>query len=196
MSMDREATQYWQQRKREMMRHNRQSGGGWRQRTPVTFVLIILLALGWLVQVAAPGLNTEVGIYGGRFALIAVSTILPGSFIGLIFDGLFVWLIGSQLEHTASTWQYLVIFFGAGIVGSTVIDVMGGLGGALSVFGVAGGYVYAMAHFNYGGAVRWALFLLVINVVLSGFDLPVLLAMAAAFATGLGLSWSMGVGGR
>ncbi len=194
--MDQEAQQYWQQRKREMLRRNRKSGGGWRGRTPVTLLLVLLMAAGWIIQIAAPGLITDAGIYGGRLALIAVSTILPGSFLGLLFDAVFVWLIGSQLERAASPLQYLIIFFGAGIVGSTVITVMGGVGGALSVFGLAGAYVYAMAHFNYGGAVRWALLLLVINVVMSGFDLPVLLAMAGSFGTGLGLSWSMGIGGR
>ncbi len=194
MGMDREAQQFWKQRRREMLRRSRHGRGG--QGTPVTFAIIALMVLGWLVQNFFPGWLFDASVYGGRLGFILVSTILPGSLIGLLFDGLFVWLIGSELERTMRPWQYLIVFFGAGIVGGTVMTVMGAGAEALSVFGLAGAYVYAMSHFSYQGAVRWALVLLVINVVLSGFHPAVLIGMAGAFGTGLGLAWSMGAGGR
>ncbi|WP_242968606.1 hypothetical protein [Sulfobacillus sp. hq2] len=192
MGMDREAQKFWRDRRREMLRRDRSTRRG--QGTPVTFVIIGLLVVGWGIQNFFPGWIFDVSVYGGRIGFIVLSTILPGSLLGLLLDGLFVWLIGSELEQVLKPWQYVAVFFGSGIIGATVMTVMGAGAAALSVFGLAGAYVYVMARYNYQGAVRWALLLLLINVVLSGFHPSVLVGMVSTFGVGLGIAWSMGAG--
>ncbi|HBQ94302.1 MAG: hypothetical protein C7B43_10660 [Sulfobacillus benefaciens] len=191
--MDQDAKNFWQERKKRMLANSRSRGSaGWNGNHRVTIALIVLEALGWLVESFFPGLLFHLT----RVELILFATIMPGGLLGLIFAGFFIWIIGSQLEMVARPWQYLLVFFGSGIVGATVMTIMGGVGGALAAFGLAGAYVYAMSRYNYGAAVRWALFLLLINVLLSGFQPAILLGMAGAFGTGLGLAWTTGVGER
>ncbi len=172
-----------------MLTNNRsRRQGGWNSTHRVTMALMVLEAIGWVVE-AFPGILPNLT----RVEFILLSTIMPGSFLGLIFAGFFIWIIGSQLEMVAKWWQYLLVFFGSGIVGATVMTIMGGAGGALAAFGLAGAYVYAMSRYNYGAAVQWALFLLLINVLLSGFQPAILLGMAGSFGTGLGLAWTTGI---
>ena len=190
--VDQDTNDFWQGKKRQMMSNNRSRGSrGWNGNNRVTLALIALEIIGWLLG-NFPGLLVHLT----RVEAILLTTIMPGGLLGLIFAGFFIWIVGSQLEIVAKWWQYLLVFFGSGIVGSTVMIIMGGAGGALAAFGLAGGYVYAMSRYNYGAAVQWALFLLLINVVLSGFQPASLLGMAGAFGTGLGLAWTTGIGER
>ncbi|SMC04982.1 hypothetical protein SAMN00768000_1953 [Sulfobacillus thermosulfidooxidans DSM 9293] len=196
--VDRDTKKFWQERKRQMLAGNRSRLGpsGWNSSHRVTIALIAIETVGWILESFFPGLVLHLSESLGRIALIVLATIMPGSLLGLIFAAFFIWIVGSQLEIVARPWQYLLVFFGSGIVGSTVMTIMGGLGGALAAFGLAGAYVYAMSRYNYGAAVQWALFLLLINVLLSGFQPAILLGMAGSFGTGLGLAWTTGIGER
>ena len=166
--------------------------GRWNGGNRVTILLIAVETMGWLLETFFPAAIVHLS----RGELILLATIMPGSFLGLLFAAFFIWIVGSQLEVVARPWQYLLVFFGSGVVGSAVMTIMGGLGGALAAFGLAGAYVYAMSRYNYGAAVQWALFLLLINVLLSGFQPAILLGMAGSFGTGLGLAWTTGIGER
>lgn len=199
--MDRETRKYWEERRREMLqrdRHQRRSSGISRETfPPLTMALIVIMTLGWVIQYFAGGvLGALVSLPGGTIWLMLISTILPGSLIGLAFAALFVWMIGGQVETVAKPWQYLLVFFGAGIVGSVAATFMGGVGiaGSFAAFGLAGAYVRMMAQFSERGAVQWTLFLLGINVVLSGFQPAILAGMATSFATGLGIALATHLG--
>ncbi|AEJ40786.1 hypothetical protein TPY_2626 [Sulfobacillus acidophilus TPY] len=186
--MDRETRQFWAERRREMLRRDRQRRGG----DPyLTYGLIALMGLGWLLQVVFPVWLSQLPMVpGGFFLFMLVSTILPGSLLSLVFAGVFIWLIGPAIESSTVPWQYLVIFFGAGLVGVALSHLVGGglVGGSLAAFGIAGAYVRLMAGWSRSGATQWALVLLGINVLLSGFQLPYLAGMLGAFGAGYGLA--------
>lgn len=197
--MDPEARAYWAQQRRNMLRRNRRRGGGFGSLGPITTALIALMVLGWLVESFFPAALERLALLPpalGEPLSLLVATVLPGSLIGLIFAGLFVAMIGSLVEQVTAPWQYLVIFFGAGVIGALVGRVAGGyaIAGSLAGFGLAGAYVRAMGQFDAGGAARWALGLLIINVILSGFQPAVLTAMFSAFAAGYVLALALDAG--
>jgi membrane associated rhomboid family serine protease len=186
--MDREARQYWKSRRNQMLKRDRQQRGGFSTNMPVTKILIGLIVLAWLIENFVPGILAA--ITGGPVG-IAVSLILsalsPGSLLGLLFTGVFLWIIGSQLESLTLWWQYVLIFFVSGIVGALLSLVLGAglVGGTFASFGLAGAYVMAMASRRVGGVAQWAIVLLAINVILSGFQAGVLGGMLGAFFAGL-----------
>lgn len=191
--MDRETQKFWRQRRNEMLKRDRRARptGG----STVTKALIILLVLGWLVQNLIPGILAPLAGSALSPAIFTIlSTIMPGSLISLLFVGIFVWIIGMSIEAVSRPWQYVVIFFGSGIVANMVIAHFGGAGSALAVFGLAGAYVYSMSHFNQRGATQWALILLGINVVLSGLQMAILAGEVTAFVVGLALASLMHIG--
>ncbi len=170
-----------------MLRRDRHQRGYLGQDMLVTKVLIGLMVLVFIVErfpaVLAPLLASPVGI----LVSMLLSALSPGGFLGLIFAGLFLWIIGSQLESLTTWWQYVLIFFASGIIGSLAANAVGGgaVGGTFAAFGLAGAFVMAMASRRVGGMAQWAIFLLAFNVVLSGFQLGLLAGMLGAFATGL-----------
>lgn len=188
--MDRETQQFWRQRRQEMLARDRRQRGRWSQGSPITITLVSLMVAGALVETFLPGLLERVSLWpGGFWMLLVLSTILPGGFLGLVFSGLFVWMIGTSVESVATPGHYLLVFFGSGIVGALVSMAMGGGGAALAAFGLAGAYVYSMSRFNQQGAAQWALVLLGINAVLSGFQPALLAGELGAFGAGLALAY-------
>lgn len=186
--MDRETRKYWETQRRQMLKRDRRQRGYLGQGGLITKVLIGLMVVAFLVEWLLPGVLALVTSRpGGVVVFWVVSLLSPGSFIGLIFAGFFVWIIGSQLESMTRPWQYLLLFFGSGIVGALATSAvgLGPVGGTYASFGLAGAYVTAMATRRVGGMAQWAIFLLVINVVLSGFHVGTLAGMFAAFLSGL-----------
>ena len=144
--------------------------------------LIGLVVPGWSFAVAA--------VPGGRLLLILLSAVTPGSLLGLVFAALFVWLLGSELEGSLTRGQYLLVFFASGVVGALLGGAVDGfgLGGSVAAFGLAGAYAFLMARSHgQGASLQWVLILLLINVVLSGFNIAALLSMLGAFGTGLAI---------
>lgn len=186
--MDREARQYWKEQRRHMMKRDRQQRGGFSTQMPVTKILLGMMVLSWLLERFAPAIMAVVtqGPLGTGVSLI-LSALAPGSFLGLLFAGVFLWIIGSQLEGLTRWWQYLIIFFVSGIAGSLLSALLGTgvVGGTFASFGLAGAYVMAMASRRVGGVAQWAILLLAINVVLSGFQPGVLGGMLGAFFAGV-----------
>lgn len=186
--MDREAREYWQSQRKKMLSRDRRQRGGFSQDLLMTKILIGLMVLSYVVERFAPGLLARVSF--GPLGLVVtgvLSALSPGTFLGLIFAGVFLWIIGSQLEGLTRWWQYLLIFFLSGLVGSLIASVLGAgfIGGTFASFGMAGAYVMAMANRRVGGMAQWAILLLAINVVLSGFQPGLLGGMLGAFFAGL-----------
>lgn len=189
--MDRDARSYWRQQRRLNHRYNNRPYGGAFSSAPVTVVLIGLMVLTTLLTLVVPGWSFYVAaIPGGRLWLLLISTVNPGGLLSLIFAGLFVWLLGSELESTLPRWQYLTVFLASGIVGGILGGALTGfgLGGSVAAFGLAGAYAFIMARSQgRGPSMQWVLILLLINVVLSGFNLAALVSMFGAFGTGLAI---------
>lgn len=171
-----------------MLRRDRRQRGYGSADLMVTKVLILLMVLSYLTERFAPGaLAVLLAKPGGVVFLLLLAALSPGSLLGLLFAGVFLWIIGSQLEGLVGWWQYLLIFFASGIVGSLAAHALAGglLGGTFAAFGLAGAYVMAMANRRASGMAQWAIFLLAINVVLSGFNPAILAGMLSAFFVGL-----------
>jgi len=188
--MDRDARNYWRQQRRLNQRYNRPYwGGGTFASAPVTVILIGLMVLTTLLGLVVPGWTLAVGaIPGGRLWLLLLSTVNPGGLLSLVFAGLFVWLLGSELESILPRWQYLLVFLAAGVVGAALGGAVGGfgLGGSVAVFGLAGAYAFRLSRTQgRGPSLQWAAILLLVNVVLTGFNVAALVSMLGAFGTGL-----------
>lgn len=198
--IDREAREFWRQRRREALRNQGRGYRGMSSGMPVTMVLLGLLVIGWLVETVAPGVVFSLTtLPGGSILLLVVSAVLPSGLLGLVFTGVFVWMIGPQVEAQSEAWQYLACFFGAGLVGALAAQLAGGFGVASSfaVFGLAGAYVWLLyQHGGRGASMQWALGLLLINVLFSGFNPVALAGMAGAFIAGALIAKVSGIGAR
>ena len=193
--MDRETKKFWRQRRNEMLKRDRRERGRFTGGTTITKALLGLLVLGFVVQNFLPGILVPLSSSSIGLAIdIVLSTIMPGGLLGLLFAGLFVWIIGTPIEAVSRPWQYLAIFFGSSIGANIVMLRFGGAGSALAAFGLAGAYVYSMSRINQRGAAQWALILLGINVVLSGFHVAILAGELTAFIVGLALASLMRIG--
>ncbi|NMP24781.1 rhomboid family intramembrane serine protease [Sulfobacillus harzensis] len=194
--MDRETRKYWQAQRKQMLARDRRQRRYFGQDMMVTKILIALMIVAFIVERFVPGvIALATSGPGGIVLTLLISALSPGSFIGLLFAGFFLWIIGSQIEGLTQWWQYLIIFFGSGIVGGLATSLIGaGLtGGTFASFGLAGAYVAVMASRRVGGAAQWAILLLAINVVLSGFQAATLAGMLAAFFAGLLIARAMKV---
>ncbi len=189
--MDRETRKFWQQRRREMLRRDRLAGRGAFNDAPITKVLLGLMVLAWLVMNFFSGTLAVVlsGPAGGVLTYV-LSALYPGGLLGLLFEGVFVWIVGSAIEPMTRWWQYLVVFFGSAFIAGAVehLASVAGAGASLAAFGLAGAYVRVMMSHHMEGAVRWALILLLFNLVLSGFQPLAMIGILTAFGAGFVLA--------
>lgn len=185
--MDRETRKYWQSQRRQMLNRDRRQRLATGQAMIVTKVLIGLMILALILESVPGVMATLTAPPGGVVVSLLLAALSPGGLLGLLFSGVFLWIIGSQLEGMIRWWQYLLIFFASGILGAIVPMLMGSglVAGTFASFGLAGAYVMAMANRRVSGAAQWALLLIAINVVLSGFNPGMLAGMLTAFFVGL-----------
>ena len=60
--------------------------------TPITIILIALMIISWIAERFVPGAIAALEVRpGGQILAYALAVIFPGSLLGLVFDGLFVW---------------------------------------------------------------------------------------------------------
>ena len=196
--LDRDSLDFWRRQHRAAQRGRGRGRFPYGGQNRVTIALIGLLVVGLILPTFLP-LGLVAALPGGPLWLALVSTILPGGLLGIIFVGLFVWMLGSQLEPLDATWKYVLLFFVSGTVGALAGDQLaGGLIGSVAAFGLAGGYAYIMWAHHYAdqaGVWRWVIGLLVLNAVLSGLQPAALVSMLAAFVAGFAFAYLTGYGG-
>lgn len=199
-AMDREAREFWKQQRRNALRRDRGIYRRGSNDTPLTMLMIALMAASWMLGFVVPGWPGLIfDLPGGSVWALLLSAVLPGGLLSLLFAAWFVWVVGTQVESVCQPWQYLLIFFGAGAIGALAAGAVGGFGveSSLAAFGLAGAYVRIMSRFaGTGPSVQWMLILLAVNVVLSGFQPIVLAGMGGAFVAGMGIATVTGVVGR
>ncbi len=195
--LDRDSLDFWRRQRRAAQRGRGGRGFPYGGRSPATIALIVLLLLGLIL----PGslLQAVASLPLAPVWLALLSSILPGGLLGLIFVGLFVWIMGSQLEPLDTAWKYIALFFVSGTLGALAGDQLaGGLVGSVAAFGLAGGYAYVMwahSHMDQAGVWRWVIGLLVLNAVLSGLQPAALVSMFAAFVAGFAFAYVTKFGG-
>ncbi len=197
--LDHDSLDFWRRQRRAAQRSRGRGGFPFGSRgNQATIVLIALCVVGLILPSFLP-LGTLLALPAGTVWLAVLSTIMPGSFLGLIFIGLFIWMLGSQLEPHDATWKYVVLFVLAGTLGSLAGDQVAGgvMIGSVAAFGLAGGYAYIMwAHqwTDQAGVWRWVLGLLVLNAILS-FQAASIVAMVTSFVVGFAFAYATRYGG-
>ncbi len=200
--MDPESRKYWREQARQARRQAGRPVGSGFGGYPVTIGLIIVTAV--MMVLGTPVLQALYQLPGIGVYLVDLATaVTPAGLIGLIFSGIFIWLIGSQIEHLDQAWKYLVIFFVAGGFGALVAQTIAGgvIGSTFAPFALAGIYAHVMSgrtmsmSFSLSSPLGWIAMLLVLNIVLSGFNLVVIGGMVGALAMGWGLSLALRYGG-
>lgn len=171
-----------------MQRRSRGGGNGPLGQAPLTKILIGLMVMSLLAERFASGPIASLELHrGGLVLAYALATLSPGSLLGLLLDGVFVWFVGSSIEPITEWWQYLLVFFGSALIAAAILDHLTGsfaVSSWLAAYGLAGAYVRVMMTRGIGGAVRWALTLLLINLILSGFNTNAMIGLVAAFGSG------------
>jgi membrane associated rhomboid family serine protease len=187
-----EAKRYWAAQRKQAQRYGRRVSWQPTGQSPITMGLIALLVVGTIFASIVPYWSVAVAsLPGGVLWLALLSNAIPGSLLGLLFAGVFLWLLGNQVEGMYEPWRYLVIYFAAGTLGALVTGLAGAgiVGGSLAVFGLAGAYAMYIAKVGSPGqALQWALILLVINLLLTGFNVAYMAGMVVAFVVGVGVA--------
>ncbi len=107
-------------------------GGG-----SATKVLMGLLVGVWLIDlVSMTGIASQflqmynIGVYRGQFWRLVTTSLTSGSILGVLMNLLVLWLAGRALESELGSWRFLVLYFAAGLGGSTLYFCLGPTGGA------------------------------------------------------------------
>lgn len=183
--LNRDALDFWRTQRRRSSPGGRGFPGA--AGSPLTILLLALLLVGMFLS-SSPLLYGLTTAGPGIVIVVLLSAITPGSLLNLIFLGIFIWMLGSQLERMDTGWKYIVLYFLSGAIGAYAAYLIGGgFIASVAPFGLAGAYAFVMARRGMGGpggAMQWVIGLLVINVVLSGFNPVMLVSMAAAFGSG------------
>jgi membrane associated rhomboid family serine protease len=107
-------------------------GGG-----SATKVLMGLLIAVWLVDLVSMSSVASqfmemynLAIYQGQFWRLVTSSLTSGGIFGVLMNMLVLWLAGRALESELGSWRFLVLYFAAGLGGSTLYFCLGPTGGA------------------------------------------------------------------
>jgi membrane associated rhomboid family serine protease len=197
--LDPEARAFWrQQRQAALRRRGRSPFGGFG--LPITYALIGLTVLVFLVESFAPGVLFSLSLLPvWPILALLLSPVTPGGILGLLFLGFFLYVMGMQLEPRDVGWKYLLLFFASGAVSALIVERLTGsaLVPSFAGFGLAGAYAYGLYRGGMGlqGAGGWVIGLLLLNAVLGGFQAVALAGMVGAFAAGAALAYALGYGG-
>jgi membrane associated rhomboid family serine protease len=196
--LDRDSLDFWRRQRRSAQRSRGRGSFPYGSQNRATIVLIAFFVLGLVLQYVLP-IALIASLPLPQLWLALYSTILTGGLLGLVFAGLFVWIIGTQLEPLDATWKYMLLFFVSGTVGALAGDQLaGGLIGSVAAFGLAGAYAYVMYAHRYvdqAGVWRWVLGLLVLNALLSAFQPAAIVSMLTAFVAGFAFAYVTRFGG-
>ena len=151
-------------------------GGG-----SATKVIMGLLVAVWVVDlVSMSGIASQVlsmynlGIYQGQFWRLVTASLTSGSILGVLMNLLVLWLAGRALESELGSWRFVVLYFAAGLGGSTLYFCLGPTGGAaLGAYSAVIGLLAANAvgkrktHEDIRGDVALLVLLVLYNVLVN-----------------------------
>lgn len=193
--MDREARDYWRQQRRASAKRRGPGLPGPLGIHETATLLVGLTLLGFIVLSIGPveGFLFSLPSWGA-FVRDLLSTVFPGSILGLILDGVFIWLIAAPIDALDAPWKLILAFFVGGGLGAFAFTLFAPvfIAPSYAPFAIAGVFVYVMATHRAGPgrtqAFTWAVGLLVLNVLLSGFALAPIVAMVGAFVGGIAVA--------
>lgn len=173
---------------RRMLRFN-----FWLNQRPhlLTYILIGLTALGYLIfGLLGPSLGL-VGLLQNGFGRIFLATFIPSDILSLAFNAFSLFFVGSTVETLYGKWRYLLIYLISGTIANIAlymflpiapVPFLGATGAIFGAFGAFGAFFIAnrrvlgpVANSMLGQWIFW----LVLNLffaIYSGVGLPSLLA--------------------
>jgi len=120
------------------------------RRTPVTLLLLIAIAVGYVLQVVTGDQVTELGanfgpaIRDGQYWRLVTSMFLHGGLLHLALNGWALFQLGSLLELLMGSPRMLLIYFGSGIAGSlasATFTQKPSVGASGAIFGLLGALI-------------------------------------------------------
>ncbi len=162
--------------------------------TPVTYGLIALCVVAYLLQRLDPTITGDYFLYGGGPGVggvaggqpyrLLTAVFLHESIIHIGFNMVSLYFVGRPLEVALGRARFLAVFFVGGLAGSVAAYVLAApdspsLGASGAIFALFGAFLVVAR--SIGGDVRSMLGILVVNLVYS-FAVP-------------GISWQAHVGG-
>jgi membrane associated rhomboid family serine protease len=122
----------------------------------VTKVLMIVLGAVWLLDLVSRGLvdgllmmNNE-AVYLGQLWRLFTAALTSGTLLGTLMNLLVLWIAGRALESELGGWRLVVLYFAAGLGGTTLLFVLGPLyGGGFAASAAAIGLLAANSIFKY-----------------------------------------------
>ena len=172
-----------------------------------TKVLLVLLLLGFLVELAAGGSASAVNgpnertllrlgamqpylVADGQYWRLFTAIFLHAGLLHIAFNAYALWLIGNFVEDAYGSARMVALFFVTGFLASAVSYAFGpplitGVGASGAVFGIFGAFIayhFRRRHLAMSSAsLRWAMTMILINAVIA-FTFP-------------GIDWRAHVGG-
>lgn len=120
------------------------------RRTPVTTLLLIAIAVGYVLQLATGDRLTELGAnYGpairdGQYWRLVTSMFLHGGILHLALNGWALFQLGALLELLMGSPRMLLIYFASGIAGSlasATFTQQPSVGASGAIFGLLGALI-------------------------------------------------------
>jgi len=120
------------------------------RRTPVTTLLLIAIAIGYVLQVVSGDQLTELGanygpaIRAGQYWRLVTSMFLHGGLLHLALNGWALFQLGALLELLMGSSRMLLIYFGSGIAGSlasAMFTQKPSVGASGAIFGLLGALI-------------------------------------------------------
>ncbi|MDT5338213.1 MAG: hypothetical protein QOD90_3718 [Mycobacterium sp.] len=156
----------------------------------VTYVLIAANVVMFVLQMAVPGLQSQLILwpngtaYHGEFYRLVTSAFLHDGPAHILFNMWALWVIGPALERWLGRTRFVALYFLSALGGSVLVYLVtnptsGTLGASGAIFGLFGATLTLSRQLNLD--MRWIAGLVVINLVLT-FTVP-------------GISWQGHVGG-
>ena len=143
-------------------KRNRQKQGspGWRS-VPVTMTLVLLSCVGFLLYYLRAPVEwlgyltfTPFQLVDGRIAFDSVNgqywrlvtpVFLHFGWLHIVFNGLWLWELGSKVERTLGHWNMLMLFLTIAVVSNGAQFAFGGQG----IFGGMSGVIYGLLGFSW-----------------------------------------------
>ena len=120
------------------------------RRTPVTLVLLIAIAVGFVLQLVygdpltAAGANYGPAIRQGQYWRLVTSMFLHGGWLHILLNGWALFQLGSLLELLMGSSRMLVIYFASGVAGSLASAMFTqepSVGASGAIFGLLGALI-------------------------------------------------------
>jgi rhomboid protease GluP len=153
------------------------------RRTPVTILLLVAIAAGYVLQLVTGdsltvlGANYGPAIRGGQYWRPVTSMFLHGGIVHLALNAWALFQIGALLELLVGSSWMLVVYFSTGIAGSlasALFTQQPSVGASGAIFGLLGALVHygrkSGSSLIHAEAMRYAVILFVFGLIMPGVD--------------------------